>query len=170
MQQFSSTGGKPLGTDSHRTIFKRSSECWLLIRHKFIKRTIFCHCLFTSFTKGEIRHFHVHGSFAVTAKKCTKKSDARAKLLFCLVKLLLFLLCRCRCILEFLLSSKFPTETIPVRDNNNNTAYAIACSLEAARRLLSKLNPQLQRCKPRKVYETNKGKLNLGENQRASTG
>ena len=25
---------KPLGTDSHRTISKRSSECWLLIGHK----------------------------------------------------------------------------------------------------------------------------------------
>ena len=32
-----------------------------------------------------------------------------------------------------LLSSKFHTDTIPVRDNNNDTAYAIACSLEAAR-------------------------------------
>ena len=67
------------------------------------------------------------------------------------------------------LSSKFHTDTIPVRDKNNDTAYAIACSLEAAH-LLSKLIPQLQRCKPRKAYETNKGKLNLGQNQRASTG
>ena len=50
------------------------------------------------------------------------------------------------------LSFKFPTETIPVRDNNNNTAYANACSLEAARCLLNKLIPQLQRCKPRKAY------------------
>ena len=25
---------EPLGTDSHRTISKRSSECWLLIGHK----------------------------------------------------------------------------------------------------------------------------------------
>jgi len=25
---------KPLGTDSHRTISKRSSDCWLLIAHK----------------------------------------------------------------------------------------------------------------------------------------
>ena len=30
------------------------------------------------------------GSRAVTAKKCTKKRDARAKMLFCLVKLLPF--------------------------------------------------------------------------------
>ena len=43
------------------------------------------------------------GSCAGTAKKCTKKCDAFAKLLFCLVKLLLFLLSRrCR-ILNFLL-------------------------------------------------------------------
>ena len=27
-------GGKAQGTDSHRTISKRSSECWLLIGHK----------------------------------------------------------------------------------------------------------------------------------------
>ena len=33
-RKFSSTGGKPLGTDSHRTVSKRSSECWLLIGHK----------------------------------------------------------------------------------------------------------------------------------------
>ena len=41
-----------------------------------------------------IKHFHVRGSRAVTAKKCTKKRDARAKLLFCQVNLLLF--CRSR--------------------------------------------------------------------------
>ena len=29
--KFSSTSGKPLGTDSHWTISKQSSECWLLI-------------------------------------------------------------------------------------------------------------------------------------------
>ena len=41
--------------------------------------------LFASSTKREIRHFHV------TAKKCTKKRDARAKLLFCLTNPFLFL-------------------------------------------------------------------------------
>ena len=40
-------------------------------------------CLvFTSSTKREIKAFS-HRSRAVTAKKCTKKRDARAKLLFC---------------------------------------------------------------------------------------
>ena len=43
------------------------------------------------------------GSRAVTAKKCTKKRDALAKMLFCLVKLLLSLLPRLRCILNVLL-------------------------------------------------------------------
>ena len=43
------------------------------------------------------------GSRAVTAKKYTRKRDARAKLLFCSVKLLLFLLSRRRFILNFLL-------------------------------------------------------------------
>ena len=34
-QKFSSTEAeKPLGTNSHQTISKRSSECWLLIGHK----------------------------------------------------------------------------------------------------------------------------------------
>ena len=33
-RKFSSTANEPLGTDSHRTIFKNSSECWLLIGHK----------------------------------------------------------------------------------------------------------------------------------------
>ena len=49
----------------------------------------------------------------MTAKKCTKKRDARAKLLFCLVKLLLFLLSRRRCILNFLLFTTHcdPSET-----------------------------------------------------------
>ena len=36
-------------------------------------------------------------SRATTAKKCTKKRDARAKLLFCLSKLNLLLFCRSRC-------------------------------------------------------------------------
>ena len=41
-------------------------------------------CLvFSSSTKREIRHFHVPFSRARTAKECTKKREARAKLLFC---------------------------------------------------------------------------------------
>ena len=31
---FQAQAEEPLGTDSHRTISKRSSECWLLIGHK----------------------------------------------------------------------------------------------------------------------------------------
>ena len=33
-QKFQAQAEKPLGTDSHQTISKRSSECWLLIGHK----------------------------------------------------------------------------------------------------------------------------------------
>ena len=33
-ESFQAQGEKPLGTDSHRAIFKRWSECWLLIGHK----------------------------------------------------------------------------------------------------------------------------------------
>ena len=42
----------------------------------------FRRCLFTSVIKREIRHFHVV-VVQKRAKKCTKKRDARAKLLFC---------------------------------------------------------------------------------------
>ena len=33
-ESFQAQVEEPLGTDSHRTISKRSSECWLLIGHK----------------------------------------------------------------------------------------------------------------------------------------
>ena len=33
-ESFQARAEEPLGTDSHRTISKRSSECWLLIGHK----------------------------------------------------------------------------------------------------------------------------------------
>ena len=33
-ESFQARAEEPLGTDSHRTISKRSRECWLLIRHK----------------------------------------------------------------------------------------------------------------------------------------
>ena len=33
-KSFQAQAEKPLGTDSHRTISKRSSDCWLLIGHK----------------------------------------------------------------------------------------------------------------------------------------
>ena len=33
-ESFQAQAEKPLGTDSHRTISKRSNECWLLIGHK----------------------------------------------------------------------------------------------------------------------------------------
>ena len=46
--------------------------------------------MFPSSTEREIRHFHVVVE-ATTAKKCTKKRDARAKLLFCQSKPIAFL-------------------------------------------------------------------------------
>ena len=50
--------------------------------------------MFPSSIKREIRKlkFHVVASRVVTAKKCTKKRDARAKLLFCWSKPTAFLL------------------------------------------------------------------------------
>ena len=54
-------------------------------------------CLaFPSSTKREIRHFHVVGR-ATTAKKCTKKRDARAKLFFANLTVNLLPFCRSRC-------------------------------------------------------------------------
>ena len=49
----------------------------------------FHHCLFTYSIKCEIRHFHVV-VMQKRAKKCTKKRDAHAKLLFWLWNLLFF--------------------------------------------------------------------------------
>ena len=46
------------------------------------------HHLFTSSIKLAIRHFHI--VVARTVKKCTKKRDARANLLVCVINLLLF--------------------------------------------------------------------------------
>ena len=61
---------------------------WISINHTQLhEENEFCHCLFTSYTKREIRHFH--DVVQLTATKCTKKRYARAKLLFCLIKLLL---------------------------------------------------------------------------------
>ena len=47
---FQAMAEEPLGTDSHRTISKRSSECWLLIGHKKYDcaqsaNSIDCYCL-----------------------------------------------------------------------------------------------------------------------------
>ena len=50
------------------------------------RERLFSRRLVMSFIKREIRR----RSRAVTAKKCTKKRDARAELLFCLFNLLLF--------------------------------------------------------------------------------
>ena len=52
------------------------------------KEIKFRRCLFMSSIKRKIRHFHV--VVAKTGKKCTKKGDARAKLLFCLLNQLFF--------------------------------------------------------------------------------
>ena len=69
---------------------------------KFIKRKKILSLLVYVLPKTWNKAFS-RGSRSVTAKKYTKKRDARAKLLFCLVKLLLFLLSRRRFILNFLL-------------------------------------------------------------------
>ena len=49
-----------------------------------------CRRLFMSFFKREITKFHVVVCVKETAKNCTKKCDAGAKLLFFLLNLLLF--------------------------------------------------------------------------------
>ena len=67
-----------------------SYKCWpvsLELNSKALyqssgKKKESCRFVLPSSTKREIRHFHVVCR-ATTAKKCTKKRDARAKLLFC---------------------------------------------------------------------------------------
>ena len=68
--------GNPFWAEFLRTILSSERE------RKFSRRFL------TSSIKGEIRHFPVYRE--VTAKKCTKKLDARAELLFCPFNLLLF--------------------------------------------------------------------------------
>ena len=126
-ESFQVQAEKPLDTDSHRTISKRSSECWLLIGHKkcfvllcpigeqhllssfreFVHDCYWLdHNLFTSFTKPEIRHFHVV-VVQWRPRNICKEAWCTCKVVvfsvFCLVKLLLFLLSRRRFILNFLL-------------------------------------------------------------------
>ena len=80
---------------SNSFILSNASELFLS-RISSLERERNCSCrLFTPSIKREIRHFLVVYR-AVTAKKCTKKRDARAELLFCLFNLLLFLRSRCR--------------------------------------------------------------------------
>ena len=55
------------------------------IGRKIRRRT----CMFTSSIKRQIRRFHV-AVVQWTSKKCTKKRDARAELLFCSLNLLFF--------------------------------------------------------------------------------
>ena len=68
--------GNPFWAEFLRTILSSERE------RKFSRRFL------TSSIKGEIRHFPVYRE--VTVKKCTKKLDARAELLFCPFNLLLF--------------------------------------------------------------------------------
>ena len=62
-------------------------KCWKFFLELNSKRLYqsseSCGLVFTSSTKREIMHFHVLDVRAVTAKKCRKKRDARAGLLFC---------------------------------------------------------------------------------------
>ena len=77
-ESFQAQAEKPLGTDSHRSISKRSSECWLLIGHK--------QCFVLLCPIGEqhlLSSFHefVHDGYSITAclahapKKCTQSGN-----------------------------------------------------------------------------------------------
>ena len=122
-ESFQSQAEKPLGTDSHRTISKRSSECRLPIGHKkcfvivllcpigrlflstiskFIKRKKFCHCLFMSFTKREISHFHMV-VVQWRQRNLQKSVMHEQSCCFALASYCFFLLSCRRCILNFLL-------------------------------------------------------------------
>ena len=75
-KRFQEQAKKPLGTDSHRTISKRSSDCWLLIGHK--KCFVLLCPIGEQLLLSSFREF-VHDGFdsitaclAHAAKKCTQ--------------------------------------------------------------------------------------------------
>ena len=78
----------------------------ILFRFKKIKENDIRHCMSTSSINRQIRRFHIV-VMQWTSKKCTKKRDARAQLLFWSLNLLFFWsrrCCRCRSCLSSLLS------------------------------------------------------------------
>ena len=76
-----------------KQILLQSDSCCLIPNLKR-KRKI-CLRLFTSSFKRKIRKFRVVVRVKETTKKRTEKCDVGAKLLFCLLNLLLFLCSRC---------------------------------------------------------------------------
>ena len=87
----------------------------------------FCHCLFMSFTKHENRYFHVVVvQWRQRNTVYAKRRHARAKLLFCLVKLSLFLLSRRRFIINFLL---FTIHCDPSETEFSQHKFALADSI-----------------------------------------
>ena len=77
-KSFQAQPEKPLGTDSHRTISKRSSDCWLLIGHKNALYSL-CpigewHLLSSSCTKEmhAVSQFDIKATFQNTGSLYTK--------------------------------------------------------------------------------------------------
>ena len=82
---------KRIRTFSNFATFLLFRELWTPL--KLTKRKKNLSSIVHIFHKREIRHFHV--VIMQWAKKCTKKSDARAKISFCLINKLLFWRSRC---------------------------------------------------------------------------
>ena len=77
---FQAMAEEPLGTDSHRTISKRSSECWLLIGHK--KCFVLLCPIGEQFLLSFFREF-VHDGYCFNhglSGSCTKEKHAVRKL------------------------------------------------------------------------------------------
>ena len=79
-ESFQAQAEEPLGTDSHRTISKRSSECWLLIGHK--KCFVLLCPIGEQHLLSSFREF-VHDGYRLDyglSGSCTKEMNAVGKL------------------------------------------------------------------------------------------
>ena len=88
----SATQGSNVGT-TLQPFETTSQQCFNAVRVAL--KIVPCNITFTSSIKHEIRLFS-RRSRGKTAKKCTKRCDTRAKLLFCFLNLLLLWRSRCR--------------------------------------------------------------------------
>ena len=88
-ESFQAQAEEPLGTDSHRTISKRSSECWLLIGHK--KCFVLLCPIGEQYLLSSFREF-VHDATAIdSVTAClAHQTNARSQETFSLIKTLYF--------------------------------------------------------------------------------
>ena len=79
-ESFQALMEEPLGTDSHWTISKRSSECWLLIEHK--KCFVLLCPISEQFLLSSFREFVYNGYYLATVaeSQCTIVNNRKFKM------------------------------------------------------------------------------------------